>query len=398
MKTQFFTGNKKSQSSIGMLIILLMLAVSCEEPSEFIQSDDNNMSNKSFKQTNDQMVYEFEGSVFDIASTPDGGILVGVNNGASKRVDLIKNGSVQTMTTLDAATDIQGIASIGSGNIYVSTGGSDLAQNGELYKVTPSGGTMVADLAAFEYENDPDANYGTQWKDQLCEAIDGYSAGPQNNPYKVAAVSGNEFLIADAAGNTVLSAKSTGEIDWKAILTPPLDENGDYLIRWQTGAEGDIPCYVQPVPTSVAVANDGSVFVGELTGALADTDGLPIGRSRIWKIQPGANHVVCSEDSEDCEALISGLTSIIDIEIGPDNLLYVVEFDQTSWLSLYIPNLTVGGSIKAYDLDGNLDRVVASGLEYPSAITFDNKGHLWLLENNSTSFATGNNPTVRKIY
>lgn len=39
-------------------------------------------------------------------------------------------------------------------------------------------------------------------------------------------------------------------------------------------------------------------------------------------------------------------------------------------------------------IDGKCE-VVADGLEFPSAITFDKQGNLWLLENNTS------NPTVR---
>jgi hypothetical protein len=71
---------------------------------------------------------------------------------------------------------------------------------------------------------------------------------------------------------------------------------------------------------------------------VSEADGtFPIGLSRVWKIPADANNVVCSEDSGPCEVLIDGLTSVIDVAIGPDGLLYVVEFDENSWFASFIP-------------------------------------------------------------
>lgn len=342
-------------------------------------------------------VFEFPAPVYDIAAAPDGSILVSVNDGNNRKIEKIKNGKVSTMFAFETATAIQGIAPIGAGNTFVVTGGADLAEHGELYRVSNGNIRMVADLGAFEFANDPDATAGIQWKNQLCEAIDGFSAGPQNNPFSVVALNGGETLVADAAGNTVLSASTSGEIDWMAIFTPPLDENGDFLVRWTTEDDGEtIPCYVQPVPTSIAVGPDGYIYVGELTGALADEDGLPIGLSRVWKIPADANNVVCTEDSGACNLLIDGLTSVIDLAIGPDGLLYVVEFDEMSWISSFVPGLAAGGTITAYELDGTFVKTVASGLSFPSGITFDKDGNLWLLENNSIGLE-GYTPTVRML-
>lgn len=345
--------------------------------------------------------YEFESPVYDIAATPDGSILVGENGGEAFTVKEIRKGEVGLVAEIDAPTAINGLAAIGRGNFFLTTMGSDLAQDGELWRVSRGVAREVADLAAFERDNDPDAFAGPQWKDQLCEAIDGFSAGPQNNPFHVTALTGGTALVADAAGNTVLSATTSGAIDWVALFTPPVDANGDWLIRWFAEENEDIiPCYVQPVPTSVAAGPNGDLYVGELTGAPTEfpveiPDDFPIGLSRVWRIDAGANNVVCSQADPmpDCELLIDGLTSVIDLAFGPDGNLYVVEYDESSWFSLFFPETASGGTISAYDTNGNLVEVVATGLQYPSAITFDKRGNMWLLENNDT----GATPTVRQL-
>ncbi|HUG32674.1 MAG TPA: ScyD/ScyE family protein [Acidimicrobiia bacterium] len=342
--------------------------------------------------------YTFESPVYDIAATPAGSILVGENADGTFEVKEIRRGEVGTVIEVDAESAINGLDALGRGNFYLTTGGTDLAQNGELWRVSRGVAREVADLAAFERNNDPDALAGPQWKDQACEAIDGFSAGPQNNPFHVTALSGGTALVADAAGNTLLSATTSGVIDWRALFTPPVDSNGDWMIRWFAG---DIPCYVQPVPTSVAIGPGGDLYVGELTGALSEEDGvLPIGLSRVWRIDAGANNVVCSQTdpAPDCELLIDGLTSVIDVAFGPDGLLYVVEYDANSWIAAFASGLAAGGNISAYDPDsGALVRDVASGLDFPSAITFDKRGNLWLLENNDTRVIMGDPPTVRML-
>ncbi len=376
----------------AVLIFLALLIFSCEKDQVEVVDE----VNLSVKEKELAGPYEFSAPVYDIATTPDGSVMLGLNDEDSKKLQLIKNGKISTIAEIDAATSIQGIAPIGTGNAFVTTAGTDLAEYGELYRVSQGNSRMVADLAKYERENDPDAYAGIQWKDQRCEAIDGFNAGPQNNPFNVVALSGNTALVADAAGNTVLSATTTGDINWKAIFTPPVDENGDWMIRWHADEEEDIPCYVQPVPTSIAVGPDGDIYVGELTGALADDAGLPIGVSRVWKIPADANNVTCTETTGDCQVLIEGLTSVIDLAIGPDGLLYVVEFDENSWIASFVPGIAMGGTISAYELDGTFVKDVATELSFPSAISFDKKGNLWLLENNNIGLP-GYSPVVRML-
>ena len=385
----------KRLMQIGMLVFISLGYTSCENELMEIEENDETLAMKSSDS------FEFKGPVFDIASTPDGSILVGVNEGQSRTVQIIRNGRLRTMMNVDNATsDINGIAPIGAGNVFITTAGADMAAEGELYRVSNGNSRMVADLAAYEREFSPDALAGPQWKKQICEDIDGFTPGPQNNPYKVVATSGNRAVVADAAGNTVLSATTTGNIDWLAIMTPPVGEDGNWLVRWKA-EDNTIPCYVQPVPTGVAVDKDGYIYVGELTGTMSEEDGtFPIGLSRVWKIAPGATNVVCDQTnpSSDCELIIDGLTSVIDLEIGPDGLLHVVEFDGGSWFASFIPGLATGGTISSYDLNGNLVEIVASNLSFPSAIAFDKDGGLWVLENNAIALPDKERlPTVRLL-
>ena len=284
-----------------------------------------------------------------------------------------------------------GLAMVGRSSYFLASGGLDLAAGAGVWHVSRGGARLIGDIEAFETANDPDAFKGPQWKDQACEEDPAqvFTAGPQSNPYHLTAMTGSTVLVGDAAGNTVLSVKKSGTVDWLAVLTPPTDGSGNY--RFLRTAENDpsIDCYVQPVPTSVAIGPDGDYFVGELTGAPATP-----GWSRIWRIQSGANNVVCP--SSQCTMFADGLTSVIDVEFGPDGMLYVVEYDVEGWAvatgKAFNPTQDpAGGTIKRFNPATGSYNTLYTGLPLPSAIAFDKWGDLWVLENNLIA------PTVRKV-
>lgn len=326
---------------------------------------------------------------FDIAAAPNGDILVAdAYGGGIFELDRDGTGSLLAGVPLPDTgqvfpTSLNGLAALGAGNFFATTGGGDLAAGAKVWRVAPGGARVVADIEAFENAHDPDAFMGPRWKDQRCEASGGYTAGAQSNPYHLAALNGGEALVADAAGNTLLSARTDGRIEVVAVFTPPV-VGGGWLPLF-TLADGTA-CYVQPVPTSVAIGPDGAYYVGELTGAtpaLGDAPGL----SRVWRIDPGVRNVTCP--SAACQVVVSGLTSVIDVEFGPDGALYVVEWDAAGWLAALV-GAGAGGTVKRCDVGTGTCDPVAAGLALPGAIAFDGSGALWLLEN---TFA----PTVRTL-
>lgn len=336
--------------------------------------------------------YSFDGAiVFDIAATPNGSILVA--DAYTGTIHEIRNGessplaSIPVPDTGSFPSGVNGLAAIGRGNFFATTGGGDLAAGAKLWRVSPGNARMVADIEAFEIARDPDSSIGPAWKDPRCEAVAPFSEGPQSNPYHLAALSGGEALVADAAGNSLLSARTDGRIEAVAVFTPPVVGGGsssdpaDWMTLFQLPDGAD--CYVQPVPTAVAIGPDGAYYVGELTGVPA----VP-GLSRVWRIEPGARNVVCP--SVDCQVAISGLTSVIDVAFGPDGQLYVVEYHADGWLSAFSPN-PFDGTVKRCDVQTGQCITVADELPLPSAITFDKSGAAWLLESNIVA------PTVRRL-
>lgn len=339
----------------------------------------------------DGVIGRFEPPVSDIDVAPDGStVAVG-----GEIVQRAWHGTTATVAGVDVAqtspeaTTLNGVAALGRSNLFVTSGGGDQAEGAALWRVTPGQARVVGDIEAFEVARDPDA---TDWKNVACEENPpSFTAGPQSNPYHLAATSGGGTLVADAAGNSILTARSNGAIDWVAVLTPPLNESltsdADYRVLFPLN--DDVDCYVQPVPTSVDTSPDGrSVFVGELTGVTGLTDDGPAyetGLSRVWKIDADARHAVCSEgDGDLCQVAVTGLTSVVDIVFGPDGLLYVAEFDTAGWLA---PSR--GGAVLACDVSGTLpitrsdcDEIVPprDGV-LVDALTFDKQGRLRVLEN-----------------
>jgi hypothetical protein len=399
-------GNKVSRwfSLIAASTCLAILAASCSESSLSPSESDTrtsaleNIESKA-KGSNTQS-YEFNGPVFDIAATPDGGILVAETNfpssGSESTVKKITKRGVQTVAKIETVpgSPINGLAALGSKNFFAAAGGQDLAVGAKIYQVTPGGQRLVGDIKSFEINIDPDATEGLQWKDLQCEEdpTQGFTAGPQSNPYHLKAVSGSEVLVADAAGNSLLSVKKNGDIDWVAVFTPPLDDKEEFRIFRPAIGDTSITCYVQPVPTSVDIGPDGAMYVGELTGvtpADLEAPGPTTGLSRIWRIEKGSSNVICPSD--DCKVLVDGLTSVIDLEFGPDGYLYVVEYDENNWFQATAFGKSAGGNVKRCDVTSGTCEIIEDGDVLFAAITFDKRDNLWLLESNLVA------PTVRKL-
>ncbi len=352
--------------------------------------------------------HTFAPPVFDIAAAPNGNILVPVTvfpdaeapegEATSQIFEIRGNGSIREHSTVRTrnGSPVNGIHPIGAGNLLVTSGALDLAEAAGLWRVTPGGQRLVGDIEAYETANDPDANEGFQWKNVLCEAVAPYSAGPQSNPYHVTVGDGATALVADGAGNSVLAVHPGGDVDWITIL-PPATADGsgsadpsDWLVLFPLDGETD--CYVQPVPTSVAVAPDGSLYIGELTGVTPADLGAPgvsTGLSRVWQIDAGARNVTCPSDS--CRVAFSGFTSIMDLAFGPEGQLHVVEYDLAGWFAAAVLGAPSSGTIHACDVGTGMCTVRADGLFMPAAITFDRWGGLWVLENHLAE------PAVRKL-
>jgi hypothetical protein len=145
--------------------------------------------------------------------------------------------------------------------------------------------SFVADLWRFERDNNPDAEVANSHVD--------------SNPVDVYATR-HGFLVADAGGNTVLRVGRRGHISVVAVFpnTPPE------------------PTGMQAVPTGVVVGPDGFYYVSQLTGFP-----FPIGGAKIFRVNPRTGAAT---------TYASGFTNAMDLAVGPDGTLYVLEIDHDS--------------------------------------------------------------------
>lgn len=299
--------------------------------------------------------------LFGLATAPNGDILV-ADAGAG-----IATRDGVTELPLPGVTDA---SPLGRGTMWATEGltgdpGEDTGQ--ALYRASKGTSRLIADLYAFEEENNPDG----------ADLID-------SNPFDVQALSGRAALVADAGANALLRVDDRGEVEVVATFPDEPVSTGNVKDLLGCPGSGAPPCGLPPeipaqaVPTSIAVGPDGHYYVGELKGFPA-----PTGASNVWKIDPGASNAQCGS-SPDCEKLFDGgFTSIIDLRFDESGTLHVVELDEQSWFAVEVvqPTPLEGGTINACDLGSGTCTEVATDIPIVTAITFGTDGTLWATRN-----------------
>jgi hypothetical protein len=163
---------------------------------------------------------------------------------------------------------------------------------GKLLKVRKHGRVSeIADLWAFENENNPDEEVGT-------EAVD-------SNPVDVFAAHGGRFYVADAGGNTVLRVSRGGSISVVSLFP-----------NIPTPGPGGAVIPMNAVPTGVVEGPDGALYVSQLTGFP-----FPIGGAKVFRVDPRSGAFT---------TYASGFTNAMDLAFGRDGTLYVLEIDSDS--------------------------------------------------------------------
>lgn len=230
-----------------------------------------------------------------------------------------------------------------------------------VYRVVRGVATPVADLGAYEEARNPDGGI-----------VD-------SNPFHIASLGDRAALVADAGANTVMHVNRSGRIDVVAVFPQQLAStaNAKSLAGCPEPPPGfefvcDLPDMIpaDTVPTAVAVGPDGAYYVSELIGFPA-----PTGESKVWRIEPGTRRADCSV-SDACSVVIDGMTSIVDLNFGPDGTLYVVELEEASWLAAEL-GIVTGGTVNACDVATGDCTVVAGGLPLPSAAAVGGNGTVY---------------------
>lgn len=273
-------------------------------------------------------VYGFATPVFGLAA--GGGTTLWVADTGAGIVRL-RDGAGKLVVELPGVTDV---APIRSGRMWALTSGG--GGNRNLYRVVDGDARMVANVGKFEKTVNPDEG-----------AID-------SNPFDLANLGEGRVLIADAAANAILILKKNGNLDWVATLPEervPTDNAKSLANCPNPPEEFAFVCELpdqdraQAVTTSVAVGPDGAYYVTELKGFPA-----PLGRSRIWRIEPGTRHVACDASATDspCSVVADGFTSIVDLTFGADGTAYVTELDEASWAAVeFAPTMMLGGTVNS---------------------------------------------------
>ena len=303
---------------------------------------------------------DYAGPLFGLAPTPNGNVLVADSGSGVVQVNTGING-------FPAIPGITDIAPIGNSSLWVTRSGPEgLSDEGQaLLRVSRGQVSVIANLWEFELMYNPQPD------------------DVRSNPFDVNSLGGEAALVADAAGNDLLKINKRGQVEAVAIFPTRLASLVSLKAALGCPGSGIAPvCFLgdfipaQAVSTSIAVGPDGYYYVGELRGFPG-----PLNQSRIWRVAPWASWADC-EVSEDCEVVFDGgFTSIIDLVFGPDGLLYVVEFDENGWFAAEVLGIPAGGTINACDLANLHCDEVATGISFPTAVTFDKSGQLWTTEN-----------------
>ena len=193
-----------------------------------------------------------------------------------------------------------------------------LRQNGKLLRARHGVKRVVADITAFECANDPDRQ------------------GPESNPYSVFALSNRHQVVADAAGDSILDVHN-GNISLLAVI--PSSPNG-----------------TDQVPTSVTRGPDGAYYVGTLA------EGAGNGGANVWRIVPG--HAP--------EVFVDGLTTVVDIDFGPDGSLYA------SQLVTDVTSEDFGGAVVRVRPNGQRTVLGEGSLFLPGGVAVSRRGHVYV--------------------
>ncbi|MBC8170870.1 MAG: ScyD/ScyE family protein [Anaerolineae bacterium] len=197
----------------------------------------------------------------------------------------------------------------------------------------------VIDLFAFEQENNPDG-----------------SADLASNPSEIGVTSDGTVLIVDASANALLS--------WT-------EADGLQLVHaWEVDETG---ATAAPVPSSLAIASDDSVYIGFLSG---------------FPFAPGTAKIEHWVEGELAETF-EGLTLVTDVALDADGNLYAVQFADGFGETGFNPNT---GSVVQVSAEGITP--IMTGLNLPYGIAQNTAGE-WFVSINSAFSAPGSGAVLK---
>jgi hypothetical protein len=218
--------------------------------------------------------------------------------------------------------------------------GPDGAKLAHLGRATPNGAwRLLEDLGQSEAINNPTG-----------DEVD-------SNPYGILALPGKR-VVADAGANALLEVRENGAIKALATFADRMVDAPPFL-----GLPPNTKIPMDTVPTSVAVAPDGSYYVGQLTGFP-----FPVGAANIYRVPAGGGAP---------QVVASGFTHIVDLTFGPDGSLYVVEIAKNGLLAAFNTGDWTGALIRIAP-NGTQTELVPGVLTAPGGVAVGSNGALYV--------------------
>lgn len=233
---------------------------------------------------------------------------------------LQSDGSIAPVVT--GVPGASGVATRGAWLAYTSTVSDESTHENSasgLHVRNPDGGTVYADLTAYEAQHNPDGmtQYGPHSDDPCVQAVAGpkYTGLLDSHAYSVAS-RGNGWLVADAGANDLLSVSDSGQVSTVATFpaqpTTITQEMADALKA--PACVVGVTVDFEPVPTDVEVGPGGSIYVTTLPGG---PEGPELGaRGSLWKVNPSTHSVT---------RIATGFAGATNLAIGKHGDIYVAE-------------------------------------------------------------------------
>lgn len=291
-----------------------------------------------------------------------------ISYGASGAITRIQDGEVKRIITglpslaLPDGSDASGIHDIefdANGNAYGIFGFAsnpeyrdpiiNVPEFGNFVAINDIDGqasfTRLADLAAYELNNNPDGG----------DVI--------SNPYDLL-IQGNTAYVIDAGGNDLLSSN----IDGSELKVNNIFPTG----KAKNPTTGEEISY-QAVPTAVAPGSDGALYVSQLTGFP-----FPEGQAQIFRIDSDGKQ----------EVYASGFTNIVDLAFDKSGGLFVLEYDSDG-----IASGDSKGALVYLPPEGNTRLTITSdNLISPTGLTIGPDNNIYI---SNKGFTPGEGEVIR---
>lgn len=221
---------------------------------------------------------------------------------------------------------------------------------GQLYKVGADGKPVaVADLAAYETANNPDAQQpGNEQPDSNANGL---------------AVGAEGAAVADAGANSLLLVAPDGTITVGAVFPVVFQPAPPDPTASPVPGASPMMIPMDPTPTSVVMGPDGALYVGQLTGFP-----FPVGGASVFRVVPGEEPTVYA----------TGFTNVMDVEFAADGTLYVLEIAHDSLLAAGAGGPPMGGLWKVPAGGGTPELVTAEGLPMPGGMGIAADGTIYI--------------------